>query len=223
MIDRKAIVRPRLMIGSAMTAALLLTGCAVMRGPTGTISRDVAARSDNWRDVATTRDRERLSHWWASWTAALAGARAAGNGAAIDREGDLLRPAAALPNPHLPPGEYDCRVIKLGAQARGGLAYVSYPQFRCRVEAEQDIFSFTKLSGSQRPVGLLFDDSETRKIFLGTLMLGDEARAIDYGTDPGRDMAGILERVGPQRWRLVFPEPAFESLLDVIEITPVIP
>ena len=39
-------------------------------------------------------------------------------------------------------------------------------------------------------------------VFLGTMMLGDETRALDYGRDPVRDVAGLLERVGPRRWRL---------------------
>jgi hypothetical protein len=52
------------------------------------------------------------------------------------------------------------------------------------------------------------------------MQLGDETRAYQYGIDAERDLAGILERVGDQRWRLVFPYPHFESLLDVIELTP---
>lgn len=204
-------------------ALALLPACAMMNEPTGTIARDVAARSDNWRDVATPRDRERIRGWWTAWTDALASARALGHAQDITREGVLLDPQAALPNPHIPPGDYDCRVIKLGTPSGSTLGYVSYPRFRCRVEAEQDIFSFTKITGSQRPVGLLFDDSDRRKIFLGTLVLGDEERAIDYGTDADRDMAGLLERIGPDRWRLVLPRPAFESIVDVIEITPVVP
>jgi hypothetical protein len=68
---------------------------------------------------------------------------------------------------------------------------------------------------------LIFGDNDRRKIFLGTLMLGDEARALDYGTDPQRDMAGIVERIGPNRWRIVFPRPAFESIVDVMELVPV--
>lgn len=203
--------------------ALTLSSCAVMNAPTGTMSRQAAVESENWRHVATEADRERVRGWYDAWTAALESARAGGHGAQIAAHGPLLEPLAALPNAHVPPGDYDCRVIKLGAQRPGLLAYTAYPEFRCRVEAEQDIFSFTKLTGSQRPVGLIFADNDRRKIFLGTLMLGDESRALDYGTDPQRDMAGIVERIGPQRWRIVFPRPAFESIVDVIELVPVRP
>jgi hypothetical protein len=34
-------------------------------------------------------------------------------------------------------------------------------------------------------------------------------------------MAGILERIGPFRWRLVIPWPQSTSKLDVFELTPV--
>jgi hypothetical protein len=34
-------------------------------------------------------------------------------------------------------------------------------------------------------------------------------------------MIGIIVRVGDNRWRLVFPRPHYESLLDVIELTPI--
>ena len=57
-------------------------------------------------------------------------------------------------------------------------------------------------------------------IFLGTLQLGDEPGILRYGHDNARDVAADVERVGPRRWRLVFPSPHFESKLDVIELVP---
>ncbi len=76
------------------------------------------------------------------------------------------------------------------------------------------------LEGAQRPRGLIFDDEAARGVFLGTLMLGDETRPLDYGRDAKRDMAGYVERIGDKRWRLVLPQPHFESLFDIIEVTP---
>ena len=35
-----------------------------------------------------------------------------------------------------------------------------------------------------------------------------------------RDVAGYVERIGPDRWRLVMPKPHFESQLDVMELVP---
>jgi hypothetical protein len=183
-----------------------------------------AQAAANWRTVATDADRKRIRSWWKSWDDALKSARAAGFGKQIAAEGSLLKPDAALPNPFIAPGDYKCRVIKLGTPNTGsGLAFVDYPFFKCRIAAEQAIFSLTKLTGSQRPVGLLFDDTEKRQIFLGTLVLGDETSPLDYATDSKRDMAGMVERIAPRRWRLVLPYPAYESLLDVIEILPETP
>jgi hypothetical protein len=57
-------------------------------------------------------------------------------------------------------------------------------------------------------------------VLLGSLVLGDEERAMQYGQDEMRDVAGFVERIGPNRWRLVMPEPHFESRLDVMELVP---
>ena len=67
---------------------------------------------------------------------------------------------------------------------------------------------------------MLFPDNDRRMIFLGTLLLGDEIRALRYGRDRERDLIGVVERVGAQRWRIAFPYPHYESLLDVIELVP---
>jgi hypothetical protein len=59
-----------------------------------------------------------------------------------------------------------------------------------------------------------------RQIFLGTLVLGDEQGAMQYGQDETRNVAGFVERVGSNRWRLVMPRPHFESQTDVMELVP---
>jgi hypothetical protein len=146
--------------------------------------------------------------------------RSGEHAAELAREGALLEPDAALRDPMPPPGEYNCRTIKLGTPGDSSLTYIAYPAFRCRIAIQGDRVTFTKLTGSQRPIGRLFRDNERRLIFLGTMQLGDETRAFGYGIDRERNLAGMLERVGERRWRLVFPYPHFESLLDVIELTP---
>ena len=206
------------MIRLVLPVALLafsVSGCAVPLEPV-----PAARESAGWRNVATETDRERLRGWRTTWLRALDRARAAGHGAAIDREGVLLEPDAALTEPLPPPGDYDCRTIKLGSQGSGGLEYVAYPAFRCRIGVDDGVVTFNKLSGSQRPIGVILPDSDRRSIFLGTLQLGDETGALQYGRDRERDMAALVERVGERRWRLAFPSPYFESLLDVIELTP---
>ena len=73
-------------IALTVSALALLPACAMMAAPTGTISRDEAARSDDWHDVATEADRQRIRGWWPAWTDALASARASGHAAAVAAE-----------------------------------------------------------------------------------------------------------------------------------------
>lgn len=177
-----------------------------------------AARATDWRQVATPADRERLRQWRTAFVSGLSEARSGGHGAEIAREGRLLEPDAGQSD-RPPAGDYRCRVIKLGSQGEGGLPFVSYPAFACRIDDEGEVASFKKLTGSQRPVGVIMGN-DRRTVFLGTLMLGDERRALDYGRDPDRDMIGAVEAVGDRRWRLILPYPRYESLMDVIELVP---
>jgi hypothetical protein len=201
---------------SLLGIALACSGCEVIEQPSGLIPQWTTA----YRQVASEADRVRLRDWRKTFVDALTAARRSGHGAEIAREGQLLDPDSALPAPAIPDGMYRCRVIKLGAKAEGNLDYVVYPAFTCRVRAEKQLQRLTKLSGSQRYVGLIFPGDAIRNYFLGTLVLGDETRAMQYGQDEQRDIAGHIERVGPNRWRLVMPQPHFESQLDVMELVP---
>lgn len=200
----------------ALLSCFALAGCTLLTGPREIVSSPTA----DWRAAATGADRARLRDWRGTFVEALAKARGGGYSAAIAFEGVLLEPDAAIPGPAIPQGEYRCRVIKLGAKQAGLLDYVAYPAFDCRVSGHDRMQYFAKLSGSQRPVGMIFHGDSLRHIFLGTLVLGDESRAMQYGRDPDRDLAAFVERIGPARWRMVFPRPAFESTLDIIELVP---
>ena len=127
---------------------------------------------------------------------------------------------AALGGGPIPNGAYRCRVIKVGAKSQGMLDYVAYPAFTCSIAAQRDLQQLAKLNGSQRQFGLIFPGDLLRQVFLGTLVLGDETRALQYGQDDSRDVVGYVERIGPNRWRLVMPSPHFESQLDVMELVP---
>jgi hypothetical protein len=203
----------------SLLPALLIVSCAACASNETGPAAVVPAVPD-WRSAATSSDRDRLRGWRTAWTRALDAARAAGHGQAIAAEGALLDPDAALAEPTPPSGEYRCRTTKIGARSPGLLDYVAYPQFACRIAPGEGTLAFTKQSGSQRPLGRLFADSSRRMIFLGTLQLGDEQGVLRYGRDQDRDMIALLERIGERRWRLVFPYPHFESLVDVIELVP---
>ena len=201
-----------------MTRALVILSCLALSACAPKPVVSIAAT--DWRAAATGADRVRLREWRSAFVAGLAEARAAGHGAHVAAEGALLDPDAALGGGPISNGLYRCRVIKLGAKTRGMLPFVAYPAFSCRIRQEQGVQGFAKLTGSQRPVGLIFPGDSLRQVFLGTLVLGDEARAMQYGNDPDRDIAAFVERIGTARWRMVIPSPAFESKTDVIELVP---
>jgi hypothetical protein len=200
----------------AVLALLALSGCAAGKSD----PQPLTSAPLDWRNIATEGDRKRLREWRTAWVEALRKAQAGGHGAALAREGALLQPDAALPWQAPPSTDYSCRVIKIGAKSAGLLDYVAYPAFACRIRAENGLTSFAKLTGSQRPIGHLLPATGERMVFLGTLQLGDENRALRYGEDRERDMAGFVERVGDRRWRLVLPYPHFESTIDIIELIP---
>ena len=102
------------------------------------------------------------------------------------------------------------RVVKRDIRARGERRRIDRRQTRRQL-----------ILGALQPrkaLGRIVFDR--RQIFLGTMMLGDETRPMDYGRDSMRDMAGAVERIGPNRWRLILPYPNFESVMDVIELVP---
>jgi hypothetical protein len=197
-----------------LALAVTCTGCSMMRPSTAVVQ----AASD-WRSVATDADRARLRDWRGTFAAALASARADGHGDGIAREGAFLDPDSAIGGP-IPSGLYRCRVVKVGAKTAAMPNYRAFPWATCRVQQQGKLQRFAKLDGSQREIGVIFPYDQLHSVFLGTLMLADEARAMPYGVDANRNVIGFVERVGPQRWRLVMPKPAFESQLDVMELVP---
>jgi len=219
-VTNKSTVTPIILALLAM-----LPGCttkpALPPGVRPTVEVGPAPRSDAWKAVATAADKDRLARLGLAWQEALDEAGKT-NAADIRREGKLLLPRSALPRPEPTPGSYNCRLIKLGSATPKGKPYETFKPFLCYVEVEDNLLTIVKQTGSQRPAGRLWEDDElTRLVFLGSLALGDESTPVGYGDDPKRDMAGVLERIGPFRWRLVIPWPQSTSKLDVFELTPV--
>ena len=194
--------------------SLALVGCTTARQ-----AERRAVEAANWRSVVTEEDNKRLREWRGTFAAALKKARAAGHGAAIDAAGPLLEPDAAIPGA-IANGHYRCRIIKLGGQGGGLLDYIAYPYFPCRIAPDGPVQYFTKIGGSQRPMGRIYRGDAMRGVFLGVLTLGDESRPMRYGADPERALAGWVERVGLRQWRILLPAPRFESMTDVIELVP---
>jgi hypothetical protein len=176
-----------------------------------------------WQKVASAEDQDKIARLDTAWAEALAAARKAGFAGEIRGEGDLLDPEAALPRAAPPPGSYNCRLVKLGGQGPSK-AFIAYKPFFCFVGVNGEQLSITKQTGSRRPGGYLWDTDKTgRLIFLGSEALGTEETPLGYGEDPARSMAGVFERYGDFRYRLVVPWPRRESKLDVFELIPIPP
>lgn len=208
----------------ALTA--LAAGCTTpemrARRAGASVTVEPQAVSEGWKRVATAADQSRINRLGLAWHQSLAEARPR-HAREITGEGELLTPRAALARPAPTPGSYNCRMIRIGKPDRKSPAYERFKPFFCYVQIDdQGSLTITKQTGSQRPAGRLWDDDDpNRMIFLGSLALADEQEPLAYGDDPERNMAGVVERIAPFRWRLVIPWPQSGAKLEVFELTPV--
>lgn len=175
----------------------------------------------DWRGLITPADRDRYDRREAAWNVALEQARRLGGSGDLDALGDLIDPDAAQPDPILPEGRYRCRTIKLGNPGDDNdLGYVVYGWFACRVQRTDDGLGLVKLTGSQRVQGIFYPENDRHMVLLGAMALANESRAPAYAKRSDRDVVSVLERIGPERWRVVTPWPQEESNLDILELVP---
>jgi hypothetical protein len=217
--------KQRLGRGMALALLVLFAGCATKpKLPPGvhpSVEVGPPLKSDVWKAVATPADKDRLARLGLAWQEALDEAKRV-NPVDVAKEGKLLLPRSGLSRPDPTPGSYNCRMITLGKATLKGKAFESFKPFFCYVQVEGDQLTIVKQTGSQRPSGRLWeDDDPNRMIFLGSLALASEDQPLAYGDDPKRNMAGVVERIAPFRWRLVIPWPQSDSKLNVFELTPV--
>lgn len=213
-------MRQSVRYGCAILAFALLSACAAQRTPPVPAAQpQVEVIEDkvpvDWRAVVTEADKQRLSRLDEAWAQGLASASRFRS--AIAAEGALLDPAAALPRAAPSPGPYLCRVVKMG----GRPAFAAFKPFNCYVDAEGELLTMVKATGTLRPAGRLWADSDSRLVFLGGLAEpGKEPPP--YSDDQTSNVAGYLERIGPFRWRLAVPYPQGGGILDVYELKPLI-
>ncbi|WP_292052957.1 MULTISPECIES: DUF4893 domain-containing protein [unclassified Brevundimonas] len=175
----------------------------------------------DWRSLITPMDRDRYQRREAAWTVALEQAHRLGGSGDLNALGALIDPDATLNDPLLPEGNYRCRTVKLGASSEDSdLGYVVYGWFACRITRTDEGLRLTKLTGSQRVQGIFYPENQTHMVLLGAMALANEARAPEYASRPDRDVVSVLERIGPQHWRVVTPWPQVESNLDILELVP---
>lgn len=172
----------------------------------------------DWRRQAQPRDVARLDALGDAWAEALESVRGGGHAPSVAAAGVLLdsRPGGEGAQPTA--GNYRCRSLRLGTTVPDTPAFIAYPPFRCRVRIEGGATIFEKINGSQRTAGVILPGTPTRSVLIGTEALGNEAGFPAYGADAARDRIAAVERVGPDRWRLVFPHPSNGAILEVMEL-----
>lgn len=213
-------MRPFVRLAS-LAALVAAAACATTPAPPAPPPAPGATVLMDWRGVITPPDRDHYQRRQAAWDLALQQAQRQKGSGDLTGLGDLIRPGADRPGVTPPVGDYRCRTVKLGSQGgEDGLGYVVYGWFACRIEQTPQGLRFTKLTGSQRPSGLLYPENDRHMLLLGSLALAQESTAGAYGRNSDRDLVGVLERIGEARWRLVMPWPTYESNLDLIELVP---
>ncbi|MEP3227289.1 MAG: DUF4893 domain-containing protein [Parasphingorhabdus sp.] len=184
------------------------------------------ASAEPWTKIATQKDKERIQNWREAMKEGRAAAMDSGFAAQLTAKGALYSLAGDGDGPDdqnntvsPPPGTYRCATTKLGGNYG---SFTPYASFRCQIIEEGGRRQFVKLTGSQRQVGYIYQTRSGRwDVFLGSLLLGDDKALVPYGKDPSRDQAAIIQQIGAARWRMIFPYPYYESVVDVMELTPV--
>ncbi len=200
----------------ALLAALALASALALPPAAPAVAEDFAQTP--WRAFATSLDRARIDRSGPLFDALLPRVRDAGPAA------DRAALDAALAEPPRPfeasdlVGDWRCRTIKLGGIG-GGIT--AYGWFACRVDPEEGVLWFEKLSGSQRLSGTIHDDAADRMILLAAYhdhSEGPHPYSGPGGDDPElRNMAGIVTLRGAEVL-IHFPEPHFESEADLLHM-----
>lgn len=110
-------------------------------------------------------------------------------------------------------GEWKCRMAKLGNEP----ALVIYSWFKCRITDDGSGWMLEKTSGSQRTKGRFYTESDNRLTYLGVgFIAGEKPR--NYSAGPDIDQVGYAYRTGNNEFRIEFPAPVRESLMDILEL-----
>jgi hypothetical protein len=212
--------------GELKTGSLRLALClAVLAGtaacrtappdrPVASGPRVVIEEAEAWRGVASARDSALLDGLAGRWQQALAAGRAANLSRRIAAEGPLLVPEARLARAAPAPGSYRCRYVR-----PGGRKWVSSAQGFCYVGVEAGQLSLATELRGLRLGGYLWElKGGERLVFLGGTVPPGGVTARAYGEDPARDAAGLVERIGEFRYRLILPEPSPGSGFTVVDL-----
>jgi hypothetical protein len=200
---------------AVMLAAAALTACRTERpqGPPPPRPVVVIEAAEGWRSAALPQHAGVTEEMPGLFRQLAASARAG----AGDRE--LLDPNLALPRAAPAPGPYRCRLVRLGP--------VAAPPPRGR-RGSREAFCFVTLVGDRlsltletaaRPLGgFLWETSEPgRLVFLGAEFRPGGRTALPYGEPGAISTAGLFERIGDFRYRLIVRGPQ-QGTADVYEL-----
>jgi hypothetical protein len=207
----------RVALALALTP-LVLGACAHRTAKPVVTVEPAIPQPSGWRAIASAEDEARIDGLSAAWTRALAAVQRRSR-VKLRAETRLVEPGAALELPAPPPGPYRCRLIRFGGRA----SFQTFAPDFCYVDGDGKGVSFTKQTGANLPGGWLYEDSPTRQVFLGSLPKPGATGVPRYGDNPAQDVAGVIERVSPFRWRLVLTRAGRGAVLDVYELVPVTP
>lgn len=170
----------------------------------------------SWADgeidrIITPFDNTRIERFDQTFKAALAEARKGGAPEDVAVLNEALKGSPLEIATYDMSGNWKCRVIKLG----GVLPLTVYPNFKCRIGDDGASYVLTKLTGSQLTGGRFYTMGDTRLIYLGAgWVTGEKPRK--YGDAPKENQVAYVERRGRNRLVFMFPEPQYESKLDVM-------
>jgi hypothetical protein len=174
----------------------------------------VIEAEESWRGTAVARDTA-LTEEMPPLFARLAAAHPRTRGAAGDA--DLLSPNLRLPRAAPAPGAYRCRFVRLGAPQARARGAAAQRQAFCFVGGDGAQLSLTVDTPARRIGGYLWDSADPRRlVFLGADFAPPARAAPAYGSAPG-STAGLFERIGDFRYRLVVRGQA-AGTLDVYEL-----
>lgn len=192
------------MIRAACLAVLCLTGPAT--------AQDVALRP---------ADRARLDAFEATVGPALLQAFAGGRLGDVDMLQEVLSGQPVAPLETTLPGDWSCRMFKLGGDLN---PLVVYAPFDCTIAPDGSGFTLDKVTGSQRLTGRI-SLLDGRMVLTGTGYVADTSPVpyADLPPDAGGDgtiwpVVGVAEQIGPDRVRILMPQPVLESDLDILDL-----
>jgi hypothetical protein len=200
---------------------ILLAGCQ-SASPPDAPRKAVAViveEEESWRELALPEHRSVIAETERLLADAVTAVRAGPFAKRVAAEGPLLSPAA-LPHAAPSPGSYRCRLVRIGTPGPRLPAYAATRPAFCFVGGEGEQLSLTLEVPGRRLGGYLWDTRENgRMVFLGTDFAPRAQSAGAYGEPAARNAAGLFQRIGDFRYRLLVRGEGAGSRLDVYDLT----